>query len=216
MPTVVRTVEFIQANYNYGFDKQDRVRRFIKDAYLQWGVTHVLLGGDTDILPVRYGRTRFYNGNFLPTDLYFSDLDGNWNADGDSTYGEGLFANNPSDLCDMLPEVWVGRAPVVTVAQAQLFVNKTFQYERTPVGDYEHKVLFFAEVLFPQDWVFGNPRPSLDGAELVEECLPSVLEDTPPLQFIRLYQNYTDTRWMPGSRAGSTRESPRSSRASAA
>jgi hypothetical protein len=27
---------------------QDRIRRFIKDAYLQWGTTHVLLGGDTD------------------------------------------------------------------------------------------------------------------------------------------------------------------------
>ena len=199
VPAVVRTVSFIRQQYPFGTDDADKIRMFLRDAYARWGTKWVLLGGDTDVIPARIAYTNYYTTEHIATDLYYSCLDGNWNADGDSTYGEGLFANNPSDLCDMLPEVWVGRAPVVTVAQAQLFVNKTFQYERTPVGDYEHKVLFFAEVLFPQDWVFGNPRPSLDGAELVEECLPSVLEDTPPLQFIRLYQNYTDTRWMPGS-----------------
>ena len=90
VPTVVRTVEFIQANYPYGVDLQDRIRRFIKDAYLQWGTTHVLLAGDTDIIPPRYGFTTFFSGNYIPTDLYFSDLDGNWNADGDSLFGEAF------------------------------------------------------------------------------------------------------------------------------
>jgi len=46
--------------------------------------------GDTDILPPRYGYTTFFSGNYIPTDLYFSDLDGNWNADGDSLFGEGF------------------------------------------------------------------------------------------------------------------------------
>src|SRR5262249_31619213 len=50
VPSIVRTTEFIQANYPYGFDMQDRLRRFIRDAYQQWGITHVLLAGDTDIL----------------------------------------------------------------------------------------------------------------------------------------------------------------------
>ena len=33
--------------------------------------------------------TTFYGGEYIATDLYYSCLDGNWNADGDSLYGEG-------------------------------------------------------------------------------------------------------------------------------
>jgi hypothetical protein len=57
--------------------------------------------------------------------------------------------------------------------------------------------MFFAEVLFPQDWTPGQVT-SLDGAELVEEVLPSV-QLNPAIHFLRMYENYTDARWLPGS-----------------
>lgn len=188
MPTVVRTIEFIQTNYPYGFDLQDRLRRFVQEAYVQWGITHVLLAGDTDVIPPRFGRTSFFGGAYIPTDLYFSDLDGNWNADGDSLFGEAFVdLSDPGDTLNLLPDVFVGRAPVTTLAQAQLFVDKVLAYDRTPLGTYENRALFAAEVLFPQDWV--PPQSiSLDGAADAESAINRM---TPEMLPIRLYENFT-------------------------
>lgn len=198
LPAAVRTVSFIRQQYPFGADDADRVRRFIRDAYSRWGTKWVLLGGDTDVIPERLAHTLFYGGEDIAADLYFSCLDGNWNADGDSLYGEGyLDSTDPGDSCDLLPEVYVGRAPTSTLAEAQVFVNKTLQYERQPAGGYENRNVAFAEVLFPQDWQPGQGT-SLDGAELIEELLPS-FDQRPDLSLARMYENYTDARWRPGS-----------------
>lgn len=196
-PAVVRTMSFIRQQYAFGSDDAERVRRFIRDAYQRWGVQYVLLGGDTEVIPTRLAHTIFYGGEDIASDLYYSCLDGNWNADGDGVYGEGFYSSsNPGDNADLLPEVWVGRAPATTLAQALLFVNKSFQYIRTPVEDYLNHFLFFAEVLFPQDWSPGQST-SLDGAELIEYDLLPLLDSAPWIKYARLYENYTDARWRP-------------------
>jgi hypothetical protein len=199
-PAVVRTMSFIRQQYPFGSDDAERVRRFIRDAYQRWGTQYVLLGGDTDVIPVRDAYTVFYGGESIASDLYYSCLDGNWNADGDSLYGEGYAsAQNPGDNADLLPEVWVGRAPTVSAADAQLFVNKTLQYIRQPTSDYMDRFLFFAEVLFPQDWSSGQTT-SLDGAELIEYDVLPVLDNFGSwIKYARLYENYTDARWRPGA-----------------
>jgi Peptidase family C25/FG-GAP-like repeat len=198
VPAVVRTTSFINAQYPFGADDAERIRLFIRDAYTRWGIKWVLLGGDTDVIPTRLARTEFYGGEMIACDNYFACLDRNWNADGDSLYGEAYnLSANPGDNIDLMPEVYVGRAPTVTVAQAQQFVDKSLQYEKTPVGDYEQNLLLFAEVLFPQDWSTGQ-LTSLDGAELVEDLLPR-LNANPQVHYQRLYENYTDSRWQPGA-----------------
>ncbi|MEK7823590.1 MAG: C25 family cysteine peptidase [Candidatus Eisenbacteria bacterium] len=198
VPAVVRTLSFIRQQYPFGTDDADRMRQFIRDAYSRWSTKWVLLGGDTDVVPFRMIHTTFYGGEDIPADLYFSCLDGNWNGDGDSTYGEGYDSpSDPGDSADLLPEVYVGRAPVSTAADVQRFVDKNFQYTRAPVGDYEHMVDFFAEVLFPQNWTPGQ-LTLLDGAELVEEVLPS-LRANPGIHYLRLYENHLDARWEPGA-----------------
>ncbi len=206
VPAVVRTLSFIHQQYPEGVDDADRIRRFIRDAYSRWGTAWVLLGGDTDQIPTRLAYSTFcYQSNCSPpplndiaSDLYYSCLDGNWNADGDAYYGEsGDGSTFDPDKADLLPEVWVGRAPVSTVGDATRFVDRTLQYARTPLGDYEHRVLFFAEVLFPQNWTPGEST-ILDGAELAEACLPS-LRSHPALRYARLYENYLDPRWEPGA-----------------
>jgi len=106
VPAVVRSMSFIHQNYPFGADDAERVRMFIKDAYTRWGTKWVLLGGDTDIIPVRLASTTFYGGDQIASDLYYSCLDGNWNADGDSLYGEGYqSSSDPGDNVDLLPEV---------------------------------------------------------------------------------------------------------------
>jgi hypothetical protein len=198
VPAVVRTLSFIRQEYLSASDDAERIRLFIRDAYSRWGTKWVLLGGDTEVIPTRYAFTLYSGGENIACDMYYSCLDGNWNADGDGVYGEERVSpTNLGDNADLLPEVWVGRAPAISVAEAAQFVNKTFQYTRQSVGDYENSVLFFAEVLFPQNWRPGD-FINLDGAQLAEDVLPP-LRTIPAIRYARLYENYTNPGWEPGA-----------------
>ena len=200
VPAVVRTLSFIQQQYPSAADDAERIRLFLRDAYTRWGTKWALLGGDTDVIPDRLAYCNFYvpGGEMIASDLYYSCLDGNWNADGDSLYGEAYYNSaSPGDNVDLMPDIYVGRAPTTTPADAQVFVNKTLQYEKTPLGNYEFRWLFFAEVLFPQPWTPGT-TPTFDGAGLAEQLLP-LTDEQPQLHVARLYQNYTDTTFRAGA-----------------
>jgi Tol biopolymer transport system component len=79
-------------------------------------------------------------------------------------------------------------------------VDKTLAYEQTPVtaNDYINTQLCMAEVLFPQDWQPGQTT-TLDGAELYEYDMLPLMDSVPQAHVVRLYENYTDARWRPGS-----------------
>ncbi len=198
VPAVVRTVSFIRQQYPYGADDPERIRLFIRDAYARWGTKWVLLGGDTDVIPERLAfNVSFYQVEHIAADIYYSALDGNWDADGNSEYGEAFQDQfTPGDNADLLPEVYVGRAPVSSTTDAQTFVNKTLQYEKAPAGGYENRWLLFAEVLFPQPYN-GGPI-DLDGAQLAEDLL-HFTDRNPGLSVKRLYENYTDPAYRPGA-----------------
>jgi len=180
--TVVRTMEWIATTYPNGVDRAEQLRFFLADAYENWGTLWVLLGGDSEVIPVRFGaHTGVDPAALIPTDLYYSCLDGNWNGDGDAAFGEGRPPGQPSggDSADLLPEVFVGRAPVSTSAQATTFVNKVLDYEKAAVVNalYPASALLLGEEL----------APSLDGAELCEDVrqrLPAAI------RIVRMYENY--------------------------
>ena len=118
-------IDWIYANYT-GYDNPEKVRNFIIDAYNTWGTTYCLLGGDVDVVPYRGFYVRIQGGRDpdMAADMYFGCLDGDFDADGDHLYGES------SDDVDWLEEVFIGRAPVETVAEASNFVNKVIAYEQ--------------------------------------------------------------------------------------
>ncbi|OYT52719.1 MAG: hypothetical protein B6U72_07555 [Candidatus Altiarchaeales archaeon ex4484_2] len=139
--TTIVTVEQIMADPDYECngtfgdgcsipeynDTAAHIRNFIKDAYLNWGVTYVLLGGDVSVMPARgfYGYVASdppENDTNIPADQYYAALNGSWNADNDSLWGE-------YDEMDLLEEVYVGRAPVETDTELSNFVRKTIHYE---------------------------------------------------------------------------------------
>ncbi|MBS3740749.1 MAG: T9SS type A sorting domain-containing protein [Candidatus Cloacimonetes bacterium] len=140
------TAEWIYDEYS-GVDNAAKIRNFIKDAYQNWGTLWVLLGGDTQVIPDRkafafdceYGD---YEDNYLPCDLYYSDLDGSWNENGNDIYGE------VEDDIDMYPDVFVGRAPVENSSEASAFVDKVITYEKNPPEDYAKEMLYLAMVLW--------------------------------------------------------------------
>jgi len=198
LPTVVATTEFIEANYRNGADLQDTIRMFIQDAYQKWGVEYVLLGGDADVLPPRFIDNTFYptiGYTSIPVDLYFACLDGNWNADGDSNFGEPPSTGVTGDLADFAEEVYIGRATVSTSAMATVFVDKIITYEAAgTTADWANRVLFAAEVLFPEDWPEDN-FILLDGAQYSDQQVNDFLVPCTDMEYMRMYQTDEGFPW---------------------
>ena len=124
--TRVLTTNAIAADYA-GTDLQAKIRACISNSVATLGTTMVLLGGDDTIVPVRYTSVSVESGDTyetnMPTDLYYSGLNGNWNADGDAIYGE------TNDAVDMAWDVVVARLPMRTAAQVTNYLNKVATYE---------------------------------------------------------------------------------------
>jgi hypothetical protein len=141
--TIVVKREDINSDPDYnGNDSQEEIRNFIIDAYINWSISYVLLGGDDEIIPHRgcYGYVFSISGpeedDDIPTELYYAGLDGNWDNDGDHVYGEKAASSggggDSGEESDLFAEVFVGRAPVNTVTEANIFINKTIYFEANP------------------------------------------------------------------------------------
>lgn len=116
------TVEQIKKNYS-GKDTQEKIRNFIKDAYQTWNTGYIVLGGDTGHVPTRYLYCDINEDvNTIPSDLYYQCLDGNFNADGDSVFGE------TNDGVDWYAEVAIGRVPAENSTEANNWLSKLKQY----------------------------------------------------------------------------------------
>ena len=93
--TAIATLDWIYTNYA-GTDWPEKIRNCIKDYWQNYGIEFVLLFGDADKVPVRLAyildgyedEDETGDGSFVETDLYYADLDGTWNGDGDGYWGE--------------------------------------------------------------------------------------------------------------------------------
>ena len=86
-PAVVRTVAWIKAHYPRGVDDAETIRNFLKDAYQNWGTSAVLLGGDCDIVPIRYVQWPGY-GICTARGLLLACLNGTWDENHNGVFGE--------------------------------------------------------------------------------------------------------------------------------
>jgi hypothetical protein len=99
----------------------------------------VLFGGNYEVLPIRYGIGNDYSistpsvDNTIPSDFYFSELNSNWNTDGDQCLGE------PSDILDYGSELYVGRLLCTNSDEIHNYTDKLFRYELNPGnGDFSY------------------------------------------------------------------------------
>jgi hypothetical protein len=142
MSATIVTTEWIYANYG-GVDDQTKIRNFIIDAYNNWGTNYALLGGDGDdadkggesgdaIIPARGFWTGLKGEECtppnIPADMYYSCLDGTFDHNGNSIYGEPNDGLGGGEV-DLFAEVYVGRAPVDSSAEVSNFVKKTLAYK---------------------------------------------------------------------------------------
>jgi hypothetical protein len=170
--TEIKTVEFIDANYSGG-DSAERMRACIIDEYQNHGIQWVLLGGDGDgedgdpsskVVPYRglscivYSSST-YSDHHIPSDCYFAGLDGTWNDDSDSRWGE------PGEE-DFYGEVAVARAPVDSEAEIATFITKATRYQDAPVSGEVRDVLLLGEHLWEDPLTWGGDYMD----ELVGTC----------------------------------------------
>ncbi len=144
MSTEIALIDSIFTCYK-GLDNAAKLKNYLIDFYNAGG-RYVLLGGDDNLVPVRY--VYYYNAvstvnpdDLMPSDLYYADVDGDWDFDGDGIYGEP-----DQDHPDILPELKVGRVPVAADSLARHYVNKLIDYYTNPGGgdfSYLTRTLFF-------------------------------------------------------------------------
>jgi PKD repeat protein len=82
--------------------RAEKIRQWLKDNYLTMGIQYVLFIGDPDPddpldpgdsigdIPMKMCMPRYFSWSYResPTDLFYADLTGNWDLDGDEFYGE--------------------------------------------------------------------------------------------------------------------------------
>ena len=93
--------------------------------FLYFGSKYVLLGGDVEYVPTRFAYTRIdlsYKEVYSETDYYYAAIQGNWNENGNSLFGQ--ISDNPN----LSLYLWVGRAPVHNSTEVDNFVNKIINY----------------------------------------------------------------------------------------
>jgi len=145
--TVIKTLTDV------GASDLDSIRNYIRDAYTNWGIEYVLIGADTPQVPAPMlwvsgmdENTTYYEDT-LPADLFYACLDGPYNYDGDSNWGEPHDGAGGGDV-DLIAEVFVGRACVDTMTDVNNFVTKTVAYiNRDPQDPYLKQTCLAAEYL---------------------------------------------------------------------
>ena len=161
--TDILTIEWILASYS-GVDDADKLRECIK-AYYQIGASFFLFLGDKHIeqtadIPFRILAVGNYSeyqppslNSLIPSDLYFENLDRNWNGDGDDFYGE---PTHDAGSFDLESEVFTGRILAYT-SQSPLdpneianWVTRVLNYEKDPRNASGLTRVFFSCGEYPQ------------------------------------------------------------------
>ncbi len=135
-----------------GRDNQEKLRNYIIQEYQNSGISFVLLAGDVELIPARgfycsVQSSSVYTDDNIPSDLYYSALDGTWNDDDDNLWGE-------IGEDDLLPELSVTRFSFSNSTELASMINKTLKYQSEPVTGELRNPLMVGEKLWddPETW----------------------------------------------------------------
>lgn len=149
------SAEFVSLDWIYssytGYDTQEQIRNFLKDAFYNHGLVYALIVGDygetTRISSLKVGENTLNN----VTDQYYADLDGSWDLDGDHLYGER------SDGIDYCTDIYVGRFSSDVPGYVSTMVEKTIRYEtEAPAGLWRTTAILPGAGLWPDSDYWGS------------------------------------------------------------
>jgi hypothetical protein len=161
--------------------------------------------------PAQYHGQAFVlkrDGNYIPADLYYADITAaeyppsthhDWDANDNEVYGERY--GGQLDGVNGLADVTLGRAPVETHKDVNIFIDKVIGYERfVDIDEFGLPFLlpsdFAVSVLLgSKNWGHTNTPGQLDkSARGKEDIRHSFLKDDDPSRwnFTRLYEDAKD------------------------
>ncbi len=161
------TVPEILLTYS-GVDNAEKIRNCVKDFWLTHGIANVVFLGDGTILTCRHAYAMTSDAGFyddedeIPCDLYFADLDGNWNLNANSIYGE------VADSVDLYMDVLIGRVAFSNADGFGGFLRKYITYVENPPIAFGSEMLNSAMVLWTDPFTDGGVAKDM----LAAECLP--------------------------------------------
>lgn len=135
--TTVLTVEDIYASFS-GSSQQLKIKKALKNLYDNYSnFKYALLAGDVNVVPAQMSLVKYIAKtsptdsviyeNYCPTDLYYSCFGTmDWDSNGNGLSGELI------DNINLSPEIAITRAPVSTLNEAEVFVNRIIAYESAP------------------------------------------------------------------------------------
>ncbi|MBN1151259.1 T9SS type A sorting domain-containing protein [candidate division WOR-3 bacterium] len=137
----VKTTAYIDQNFT-GRDIQEKIRNFLISTHNDNSTKYLLILGNWQSVPGRYCHIEMQSlSEDIPSDLYYSDLDGTWDEDNDNIFGE------PEDNIDFFPDIYVGRAAVSSSTQALQFFEKVKNYYRADSLNYPQNMIMVASFL---------------------------------------------------------------------
>jgi hypothetical protein len=151
-------VESIAAVYP-GVDTAEKMRNFLKDAETTWSTIFCFIARKdwpAHQYRVAYGNVTGYGVDYFPADMYYSCLDGSWNADGDGYWGE------PNDSVDCWADMHIGMITLDGYTELSTYLAKLFRYEFTPDTGWFCKALLGNDVTFSNEYndSIANATPS--------------------------------------------------------
>jgi len=146
-----------------GIDTQESIRNCIKHFVFDEGSTYVVLAGDETVVPVREVYTECEGHvELAPSDLYYADLDGSWDENGNGIYGEY------ADSLDLYPDVLLGRLLFSSPEGASAIFEKNTVYAGvSQSATWYRNVVLCGAMLFPEVGYAGAK-----GCELMAQNFP--------------------------------------------
>ena len=141
--------------YGTGWDLKEKIRNFIISEYQTYNIEYVLLAGNPPLVPCRgfYCQVisnELYTDSIIPSDLYYSGIDGSYDANLNHLYGE------IADSVDLLPDIAVGRFTVNDTAELHRMIRKSVSYQTNPVLGELNRPLLAGEYLYGTPLTFGG------------------------------------------------------------
>jgi hypothetical protein len=136
----VETGKAITSQYSMFNDTQAKIRNYIRYCYDNYGTRYVLLAGNKNLVPPRIMFTTSHSGpggswyNYThAVDMYYSCLDGNWNNNTNSLWGENKldfpWCKTPVwDNIDWGYDVTLGRILADTVGETNAWITRLKEY----------------------------------------------------------------------------------------
>lgn len=107
-------------------DDVGKLRACLTDYYTNHMARYVLLAGNHTNMPIRYATATLFGQTIISTDLYFAELNSNWDLNKNGKYGE--YTDKINEYIDLS----VGRLICKNKQEIDNYISKLILYETNP------------------------------------------------------------------------------------